>query len=954
MRNLKKVLALVLAMAMSLSLAVTAGAAYTDGDQITDDYAVAVEVASQLGILEGFEDGSYGPQKTLTRAQLATMIYRITTGDVEDVYTANFAGGAAQSFTDTPATAWYAGYVAYSADAGFLKGMGDGTYGPNKTLTGYQALAALLRGLGYNEAGHNFCGDDWKVQVAKVATTNGILEGVTAELDKAISREVAAQMIYNALFADMVEWEGMVYEKNGETLAEEVFDIVTDKDGDKNVAGDFGRPSTEWYEAGEEDAVVSIPEAPLAVYTEAVAQCDVLDDTGLEDDDVLAVYTNGVKGANTTLADTSATIGEQGRLTEVYEDVIVFIDTYLAEVVDVITEKVDGNGHVTREAAIELDIFGAADNTFETKSFDEGDMVLVTIDAGEVATVVDAESAIGELTGLTGNRHHTTNIDFVNAIDGKDVEVAFTATNFANVDMWLDVNYVFYYDTYGNVMGAEEVASEYVVIDSIWFETIKGETTVYADVVDFAANETTEVVVGNPWIVFENKALNGAFYYDAFEYVIEDGEYFFAPAFVDFGAVSYTADDTTLIPSAQVRPIELNNDTVLLLQTAFSPDGQYTSYTGYKTFPSFWASEVEVLDEDGDGYADLVYALGARMSERTVFIADITAERTDVVGDDHIVTMEALELVDGQLVETTFATQGWYDQANNVWNPVGINAVGLYEISESDDGFTWDVDRAITYFTVDSLTTDGNRVILRGPAGGYTVLDDAEIFKFEGSWATVEDVTEDDDWTKANLNRESVVFVQEDEDGNAVAIYDMWIEMDVTVTGEGAENVVVDAPTVYFGKVLDRAINVTVPAWVDLVGAASGVATFTTAGTDAHDIASAMTVNSTNELFADVVITVEADPKHDNTGLTENDAKISINNGVIAVNVKAHETYTTENLLAALEAECEFAQGIAVFDDGVPYDGELTNYVLDRDITVEVTAEDGVSVQSYPVVIYVW
>ena len=49
-------------MAMSLSPAVTAGAAYKDGDKISDKYVVAVEVASQLGILEGFEDGSYRPQ----------------------------------------------------------------------------------------------------------------------------------------------------------------------------------------------------------------------------------------------------------------------------------------------------------------------------------------------------------------------------------------------------------------------------------------------------------------------------------------------------------------------------------------------------------------------------------------------------------------------------------------------------------------------------------------------------------------------------------------------------------------------------------------------------------------------------------------------------------------------------------------------------------------------------
>lgn len=959
MRNLKKALALVLALVMSLSLTVTAGAAYTDGDQITDDYAVAVEVASQLGILVGFEDGSYGPQKTLTRAQLATMIYRITTGDVEDVYTANFAGGAAQSFTDTPATAWYAGYVAYSADAGFLKGMGDGTYGPNKTLTGYQALAALLRGLGYNQVGHNFCGDDWKVQVAKVATANGILEGVTAELDKAISREVAAQMIYNALFAEMVEWEGMVYEKTGDTLAEEVFGIVTDKDGDKNVAGDFGRPSTEWYEAGEDDAVVSIPEAPLAVYTEAVELCDVLDDTGLEEDKVMDVYLDGDDIESLTLADTTATIGEQGRLTEVYEDVIVFIDTYLAEVVDVNAEKVDGNGHVTDEANIELNIYfndnGVDKYFFDTKSFAEGDMVLVSIDDGEVATVVDADSEIGELTGLTGNIRHTGDIQDVLAIDGKDVTVNHTAT-YEEIELWLDINYVFYYDTYGNVIGSEEVANQYAVIDSIWFETIKGETTIYADIVDFDGNETEEVVVADNWTNFfiqENKVLNQPFYYDAVEFLVEDGEYFFMPAFVDFGAVDYTEGDVTLTPSAQVHPTQLNDDTVLLLQTAFSPDGQYTSYTGYETFPSFWASEVEVLDEDGDGYADLVYALGARMSERTVFIADIAPVRTDRVDNETIVTMEALELVDGELVETSFAIEGWW--APTGWAPLGIHGVGLYEIAESEDGFTWAVQREIPVERVASVTSDGNRVFIGEPGEDeFVVLDDAEVFKFEGNWALVEDMTEEDEWTKADLDDESMIFIQENEDGDVVAVYDMWILLNVI----DEDNVVMNNPVIYAGKYTTESLEMMVPEHTGYTVTTRGETVFETAA-DAHDcddctycVETAWDLALNDTYFGDIVVDTFAIDLHKHIKMQSTMDEVVVDGAAqtITVDVSTFETFTVADLMAALAPACGHVQSIAAFDNTGAFAGDLVKFVGKADITIEAVAEDG-TVYEYEVVI---
>ena len=65
MRNLKKILALVLALVMSLSLVTIANASdFTDSDDIT--YEEAADVMNAIGIIEGFEDGSFDPDGTLT------------------------------------------------------------------------------------------------------------------------------------------------------------------------------------------------------------------------------------------------------------------------------------------------------------------------------------------------------------------------------------------------------------------------------------------------------------------------------------------------------------------------------------------------------------------------------------------------------------------------------------------------------------------------------------------------------------------------------------------------------------------------------------------------------------------------------------------------------------------------------------------------------------------------
>ena len=76
--NLKKVLALVLAFACAFTM--FAGAAFTDQADIKVDSEV-VDTLVSLGVIEGFEDGSFQPNGTVTRAQMAKMIYVLRTGN---------------------------------------------------------------------------------------------------------------------------------------------------------------------------------------------------------------------------------------------------------------------------------------------------------------------------------------------------------------------------------------------------------------------------------------------------------------------------------------------------------------------------------------------------------------------------------------------------------------------------------------------------------------------------------------------------------------------------------------------------------------------------------------------------------------------------------------------------------------------------------------------------------
>ncbi len=212
---------------------------YTDAGDVDEQYRDAVDFNTQLGILQGMTETSYGPKGTLTRAQLAAIIYRITTGDVEDKNKSVYADK--QSFDDVTPKAWYAGYVNYCAEKGFLKGMGDNKYNPDGKLTGYQALAALLRTIGYDKNGE-FTGSSWTSAIDKVA--GKINTGISFDWKKELSREVTAQLAMNTMLTDIVSYSAAGgYKETGKTLAYAVFGIEQEEDepaDDNTIYGELG------------------------------------------------------------------------------------------------------------------------------------------------------------------------------------------------------------------------------------------------------------------------------------------------------------------------------------------------------------------------------------------------------------------------------------------------------------------------------------------------------------------------------------------------------------------------------------------------------------------------------------------------------------------------------------------------------------------------------------------
>ncbi len=223
MRNLKKILALALALVMSLSLMATANA-FTDDDSITDTYETAVTVLSGLKVFQGYDDGTFQPQGAITRAEVAAIIYRIVTGDVADTQVGIYADY--NKFDDVASTSWYAGYVNFCANAEYIKGYDARTFGPNDPVTGYQALAMILRALGYDKNGE-FTGTNWQVQTAAVGESRGITKNITAgTLGVPATREVVAEILFRAILVNTVNYTpAFGYRENKTSLGWETFEL---------------------------------------------------------------------------------------------------------------------------------------------------------------------------------------------------------------------------------------------------------------------------------------------------------------------------------------------------------------------------------------------------------------------------------------------------------------------------------------------------------------------------------------------------------------------------------------------------------------------------------------------------------------------------------------------------------------------------------------------------------
>ncbi|WP_455724002.1 S-layer homology domain-containing protein [Dysosmobacter welbionis] len=515
---MKKFLSLVLALVMTMSLVtVSAGAKdFSDDNSIT--YQEAVDVISEIGVVDGYTGGDFKPTDVLTRGAAAKIICNLILGPT----TASALSASSAPFKDVPVSNTFAGYITYCAQEKIINGYSDGTFRPTATLSGNAFMKMLLGALGYDGDVEGYTGPNWSVAVIKQAAGIGLDDGNDEFVgSKAVTREEAALYAFNMLQATMVEYDaktsvdingatvtiagdkakeientsrtdGYIDDDNKMQFAERYF---TDLRLTTDTTDDFGRPANTWRFKGVE--VGTFAKTADATYTADVKLGQIYSDLGMSDKDEAApVFVDGVeasesakvsKGNDLKVSELKFTnspaancnVGN-GTLVEAYLDedtndvTIVAINTYVAEVNKVVAETNSKDAYITlSELAAENGATSGlrANDEFETTGFENDQIVLFTYANNEIQSVKAAESAEGTLT---------------RKVSGKSINLGETKYDFSKMysvdggesSLGIDSEYVVYLDANGYAIYVEE--TEYNIADYAYLRALQGSSVAFA------------------------------------------------------------------------------------------------------------------------------------------------------------------------------------------------------------------------------------------------------------------------------------------------------------------------------------------------------------------------------------------------------------------------------------------------------------------------------------------
>ena len=183
----------------------------TFSDTASSPFSQAIDTLAVYGLLSGYEDGTFHPGETITRAEFSAMVASAL----------NLRRSDSAPFSDVDPSAWYAGAVNAMAAKGFLSGDGDGRFRPEDTIS-YEEMVTVLSSVaawatmeGRELAEESLSAGDWGVyhdfsEWAQIPARNldrlGALAGSQQPREPG-TRETAAGLLHALLESAGLLWD---------------------------------------------------------------------------------------------------------------------------------------------------------------------------------------------------------------------------------------------------------------------------------------------------------------------------------------------------------------------------------------------------------------------------------------------------------------------------------------------------------------------------------------------------------------------------------------------------------------------------------------------------------------------------------------------------------------------------------------------------------------------------
>lgn len=181
-----KRLTVAMAVTFYLCLPAIGAVAATFPDVRGHHFERAIEFIRERGIVQGYPDGTFGPDQSIVRAELVKIIVEATSGTPDN----EFSG---RCFPDIDPSEWYSSYVCFAAEHELVQGYPDGTFHPEREVNFVEALKIVSRAFSLEASEQKY--QEWFRDYVEQASTLNLIPLDINAFNQKLTRGSMADMI---------------------------------------------------------------------------------------------------------------------------------------------------------------------------------------------------------------------------------------------------------------------------------------------------------------------------------------------------------------------------------------------------------------------------------------------------------------------------------------------------------------------------------------------------------------------------------------------------------------------------------------------------------------------------------------------------------------------------------------------------------------------------------------